>query len=146
MNSICLHSFHLFFVAVPVMYNCICFCVWFQSSNNSFNKKLSCAFLPRHENVTKVSFQINYGQLLMGYTVSAHFYTMGCFLWFWSIFYNLKPKHFPLGHTLWRSLMFIPSFFHVADENPDEVYFQELPVWKREYFWYSFLHGLWFLV
>uniref|UniRef100_A0A3Q3T1V9 Spexin hormone n=2 Tax=Mastacembelus armatus TaxID=205130 RepID=A0A3Q3T1V9_9TELE len=21
-----------------------------------------------------------------------------------------------------------------ADENPDEVYFQELPVWKREYF------------
>lgn len=72
MNSICLHSFHLFFVAVPVMYNCICFCVWFQSSNNSFDKKLSCAFLPRHENVTKVSFQINYGQLLMGYTVSAH--------------------------------------------------------------------------
>ncbi|XP_049892433.1 spexin prohormone 1 isoform X1 [Epinephelus moara] len=23
---------------------------------------------------------------------------------------------------------------HAADENPDEVYFQELPVWKREYF------------
>lgn len=31
-------------------------------------------------------------------------------------------------------------FSAAADENPDEVYFQELPVWKRAYFWRS----LWF--
>lgn len=30
--------------------------------------------------------------------------------------------------------MFILSFSHVVNENPDEVYVQELPVWKREYF------------
>uniref|UniRef100_A0A3B5ACI5 Spexin-like n=1 Tax=Stegastes partitus TaxID=144197 RepID=A0A3B5ACI5_9TELE len=31
-------------------------------------------------------------------------------------------------------LNFLQQAREGADENPDEVYFQELPVWKREYF------------
>ncbi|KAI3367024.1 hypothetical protein L3Q82_009658, partial [Scortum barcoo] len=31
-------------------------------------------------------------------------------------------------------LNFLQQAKEGADENPDEVYFQELPVWKREYF------------
>ncbi|XP_077356703.1 spexin prohormone 1 [Festucalex cinctus] len=31
-------------------------------------------------------------------------------------------------------LKFLQQARDGADENPDEVYFQEMPVWKREYF------------
>lgn len=47
----------------------------------------------------------------------------------------LKMCVFAWKWYLSHKLMFMLSFSLVADENPDEVYFQELPVWKREYFW-----------